>query len=114
VVINRPEQAISEIIMASKATREPVAVADSPAAGSEDVRRIMGAETALKPSRLPSALRFPIIVILSLGWTAVGYSTIAQWTSDDLGAFARLMSQKEMALLLAWRVYVYLPSVHLV
>ncbi|KLU87518.1 hypothetical protein MAPG_06517 [Magnaporthiopsis poae ATCC 64411] len=74
---------------------------------TDDTRRILGADAAPppKPSRLPHVLRFPIVIILSLGWSAVGYSLISQWTtSDDVAAFGRVMSQGEMMLLLAWRV----------
>lgn len=73
---------------------------------ADNTRHILGAEVATpKPSRLPHVLRFPIVVVLSLGWSAVGYSLISQWTtSDDVAAFGRVMSQGEMLLLLAWRV----------
>lgn len=70
----------------------------------KEARRLLESTRQRKGPRLHPALRFPLVVVLSLAWTAIGYGSVAQWTRDDLLAFSTSLPRTQAAALLAWRV----------
>lgn len=56
-------------------------------------------------SRLPASLQFPLVLILSVSFSALGYSTLNQWTGAGLSAISRPVEARgEVALLSTWRI----------
>ncbi|KAK8021471.1 hypothetical protein PG990_006609 [Apiospora arundinis] len=59
-----------------------------------------------RKSKLPGPLQFPLVVILSLAFSSVGYSLVYPWTKGVLADHARVLdSWGEVALLTGWRVF---------
>lgn len=65
-----------------------------------------------KASRLPPALRFPLVVVLSFSLSSLGYSFLREWTDGELAKVARpLDGWAEIAVLAGWRMFVFpMPS----
>ena len=60
-----------------------------------------------RPSRLPKALQFPLIVVLHLAISSLGYSFLHQWSGNELVTIAKTPGTwSEWSLLAGWRVYV--------
>jgi hypothetical protein len=60
-----------------------------------------------RSSRLPAALQFPLIVLLSFSLSSVGYSFLNEATRGELATIVRTPeSSLEVALLAFWRMYV--------
>ncbi|KAH9898847.1 hypothetical protein F4778DRAFT_171749 [Xylariomycetidae sp. FL2044] len=58
------------------------------------------------PSRLPKQIQFPLVVILCLSLSAIGYSLTWPYTKGVLAAHARVLdSWTEVGLITAWRIF---------
>ncbi|KAK7923310.1 hypothetical protein PG985_007381 [Apiospora marii] len=80
-------------------TVDTIAKIDSP------VQAPMAEMTTRRESKLPKALQFPLVVILSLAFSSVGYSLVYPWTKGVLAQHARVLdSWSEVALLTGWRM----------
>ncbi len=61
-------------------------------------------DAVIRPSKMPSLLRFPLIVVISTVLSAFLYSFTADYTAADLAAVSRrLDSWWEMGILVAFR-----------
>ncbi|KAK6079218.1 hypothetical protein SCUP234_05771 [Seiridium cupressi] len=61
---------------------------------------------AEKKSKLPAPIQFPLIVILSLAVSSIGYSLTYPWTKAAIAVHARtLETWSEYALLMGWRIF---------
>jgi hypothetical protein len=65
-------------------------------------------------SKLPTPMQFPLVAILSLAISALGYSLSWPFTKGVLSTHARLLGAwTEVGAIMAWRLYVPLvPSIH--
>jgi hypothetical protein len=62
-------------------------------------------DAPLRASKLPRALQFPLVVILSLVSSALAYSFAAEYTAGELATVSRrLDAWWEVAALLGWRM----------
>ncbi|KAK7941191.1 uncharacterized protein PG986_013578 [Apiospora aurea] len=62
--------------------------------------------TTRRGSKLPKHVQFPLVVILSLAFSSVGYSLVYPWTKGVLAEHARVLdSWNEVALLTGWRIF---------
>lgn len=60
---------------------------------------------ARKASKLPVPLQFPLVTILSLSLSAVGYSLTHQWTKSVIATHARVLdSWVDVGVLTGWRM----------
>ncbi|KAK8140312.1 hypothetical protein PG984_000378 [Apiospora sp. TS-2023a] len=81
-------------------TVDSIAKIDSP------VQAPMAEMTTRRESKLPKPLQFPLVVILSLAFSSVGYSLVYPWTKGVLAEHARVLdSWGEVALLTGWRIF---------
>jgi hypothetical protein len=59
----------------------------------------------VRKSQIPSALRFPLVVILSFSLSSLLFSLVAEMTAGDLAAISKhTESWVEIAGLLSWKV----------
>jgi len=82
-------------------------VAAAEAAGRElQQHHHEGAPPKRRASRLPSAVRFPLVAVLSLSLSALGYSFVNQWSKGELATIARTLekTKTEVAVLTGWSV----------
>jgi hypothetical protein len=57
-------------------------------------------------SKIPTPLRFPLLVLLSLTLSSLLYSFAAEYVATDLAGVSSALDQWEMGGLVAWRMYV--------
>jgi hypothetical protein len=57
-------------------------------------------------SKIPTPLRFPLLVLLSLTLSSLLYSFTAEYVAADLAGVSSTLDQWEMGRLVAWRTYV--------
>jgi hypothetical protein len=64
-------------------------------------------DDTLHSSKLPQALKFPLLVILSLSLSSLLYSFTAQHTAGELTAVSRSLNEWwEVGVLVSWKMYV--------
>lgn len=62
-------------------------------------------------ARLPVALQFPLLAVLSFSISSLGYSLMSEWGKGDLAAVSKsLDTWTQVATLAAWRMLVWLGS----
>ena len=95
----------------AESTRAP----DSPAGSTAVAKADRRAETSQSPTpppapsgsgpKVPPALQFPLVVILSFLVSSLGYQATYPWTKAVLANHARMLdSLTEVALLTGWKV----------
>lgn len=85
--------------LAESAAVSTIAKMDSPA------KAPTAEMTTRRKSKMPSPLQFPLVVLLSLAFSSVGYSLVYPWTKGVLAEHARVLdSWSEVALLTGWRM----------
>ncbi|KAI0128851.1 hypothetical protein BJ170DRAFT_348835 [Xylariales sp. AK1849] len=97
----------------AEATPEPgTADASPPSPRVVSITKIDDASKALvaakksSKSKIPSPIQFPLVAVLSLALSALGYSLTHQWTKGVLAAHARnLDTWGEFGGLVGWRVF---------
>ncbi len=59
-----------------------------------------------RPSRLPTAVQFPLALVLSLAISTLGFSAVNRWTKGELPAtgYAVDASVADKAILAGWTV----------
>lgn len=61
-------------------------------------------DAAVRPSKIPSLLRFPLLVVLSLTLSTMLYSFTADYTAADLARVSRSLDRWwEVGALVGWR-----------
>ncbi|PKS06840.1 hypothetical protein jhhlp_006916 [Lomentospora prolificans] len=65
------------------------------------------ADTAAQVTKLPTPLQFPIVTVLSLALSSLGYALLGAVTQGDLAAVARSTDDlQDVAILTGWRILV--------
>jgi hypothetical protein len=74
------------------------------AQASNKVVRVTGEVVRQHKTRLPTGVYFPLVVILSLTITSLGYSFLNDRTRGELATIARPLTNSEVAVLVGWRM----------
>jgi hypothetical protein len=62
-------------------------------------------DTAVRPSKIPPLLRFPLVIVLSLTLSSLLYSFTSDYTAAELARVSKsLDSWGQVAALLGWRM----------
>jgi hypothetical protein len=65
-------------------------------------------EAPIRASKLPTFLRFPLLVLLSLTLSSLLYSFVAEYMEGDLASVSRRLDMWwEVGALVGWRTYVW-------
>ena len=65
-------------------------------------------DAPLRASKLPRAVQFPLVVVLSLASSALLYSLAAEYTAGELATVSRSLNEWwEVGALLGWRTLVF-------
>lgn len=99
----------------AESTRAPDSPAGSTAVAKADRRAKESQSPAPPPSpspspngngpKIPQALQFPLVVVMSFTLSALGYQATYSWTKAVLADHARMLdSLTEVALLTGWKV----------
>jgi hypothetical protein len=98
--------AAAVVAAADAATTPSTRAAESLSAGTGK----SGALSPRRAARLPGPARFVLAVVLSFALSELGRSFVNHWSNNEVGSIAReITSQKELAVLAGWKLYVLLP-----
>jgi len=71
---------------------------------SKAVAVVEQGDAPLRSSKVPSVLRFPLLVLLNLALSSLVYSLISDYTGGDLASVSRSLDQWwELAAVLGWK-----------